>query len=176
MSAPKSVVAILGSARNDGNAAQLFDAVLAGCPATRFNLSDLNIRDYEYGRQPDDDDFLTLANAIAEADTILLVTPVYWYTMSGVMKRFMDRLTDLTTVMKPLGRKLAGRTIFVAACGSAKNLPEGYEVPFRNTAGYLNMNYGGIYYRGMQDDEILSDDARTEAAEFGARVLRSVDL
>ena len=148
--------------------------MLDGCPATRFNLSDLNIRDYEYGRQPDDDDFLTLANAIAEADTILLVTPVYWYTMSGVMKRFMDRLTDLTTVMKPLGRKLAGRSIFVAACGSDSRLPMGYEVPFRNTAAYLNMNYGGIYYRGMQDDEILSDEARAEAAEFGVAVFGSV--
>ncbi len=168
-----SVVAILGSARNDGNAAQLFEAVLADCPATRINLSELAIRDYEYGRPPDDDDFLKIAHAIAEADSILLVTPVYWYAMSGVLKRFMDRLADLTTVMKPLGRKLAGRTIFVAACGSDPRIPEGYEVPFRNTAAYLNMNYGGIYYRGMRDDEVLSDDARAEAAAFGSSVFNS---
>ncbi len=171
-----SVVAILGSARNDGNARQLFDAVLAECPATRFDLSVLSIRDYEYDRPPDDDDFLKVALAIAEADAILLVTPVYWYTMSGVLKRFMDRLTDLTTVMKPLGRKLAGRTIFVAACGSDSRIPEGFEVPFRNTAAYLNMNYGGIYYCGMRDDEVLSEEARADAAAFGANVFGSVGI
>lgn len=171
-----SVVAILGSARNDGNARQIFDAVLADCPATRIDLSALFIRDYEYGRPPDDDDFLEVAQAIAEADTLLLVTPVYWYTMSGVLKRFMDRLTDLTTVLKPLGRKLAGRTIFVAACGSDPTIPEGFEVPFRNTAAYLNMEYGGLYFRGMRDDEVLSSEALEEAAAFGAEVYASAGL
>lgn len=43
-----SIVAILGSARSDGNVAYLLDAVLAGPPARRFDLSALHIRDYAY--------------------------------------------------------------------------------------------------------------------------------
>lgn len=164
-------VAIIGSARNDGNAAQIMDAVLGDRAIPRINLNDFSIRDYEYGRTPDGrDDFLELANQIAEADTILLVTPVYWYAMSGVMKRFFDRLTDLTTVMKPMGRALAGKTIYVASCGTSPALPEGFEVPFRDTAAYLDMHYGGIYYRQMRDDEVLSDEAKAEAEAFGATV------
>lgn len=169
-----NIVAIIGSARNDGNAAQIMDAVLAHIPAKRIDLNNYTIHDYEYGRLPDDsDNFLDLANEVSAADVILLVTPVYWYAMSGVMKRFFDRLTDLTTVMKPMGRALADKTIYVASCGTQPELPLGFEVPFRDTAAYLDMQYGGIYYRSMRDDEILTDEACEEAAAFG-RMLQSV--
>ena len=41
-----------------------------------------------------DDDFLGVAEAMVDAEAILFATPVYWYSMSGRLKRFFDRLTD----------------------------------------------------------------------------------
>ena len=165
-----SIVAILGSARSNGNAAHLLDAVLSERPARRFDLGALHIHDYAYRQAADRDDFLDVAEVMADADAALFVTPVYWYTMSGVLKRFFDRLTDLVTVEKPLGRKLAGCSVWVAACGSDRALPEGFEVPFRATAAYFDMGYGGVFYAQMQEGEALSRDQRDEAAAFGSAI------
>lgn len=164
------LITIVGSARGNGHAARLADAVLAGRPVRRFDLSALEIRDYEYGRAIDGDDFLPVVEALASADAALFVTPVYWYAMSGVLKRFFDRLTDLVTVRKPLGRRLAGRRVWVAACGSDPRLPRGFEVPFRDTATYLGMSYGGALYARMRDDAPLAAAQQRRIRLFGDRI------
>ena len=165
-----NIVAIVGSARRDGDSTRLADAVLAGRIAQRFDLASLNVRDYEYGRAVEGDDFLAVAEALANADGVLFATPVYWYAMSGVLKRFFDRLTDLITVQKPLGRRLAGHSMWVAACGSDPALPEGFEVPFRRTAAYFGMTYGGVLYVSIRNGEVLSSEQERQADEFGARM------
>lgn len=163
-----AVVSLLGSARSDGDAATLCDAVTAGCPATQLDLGVLVIRDYAYDRPNTDDDFLGVAHALARADGVLLVTPVYWYAMSAVMKRFMDRLTDLVTVDKSLGRGLAGRGVWVAACGSDPAAPDGFDVPFRRTADYFGMTYGGMIY--AQSASLNDADERRRLRAFGAQI------
>ena len=160
-------VAVLGSARADGDAARLLDAV-APPDARRADLGALRVRDYAYGRPAGGDDFLQLARDIADADGVLLVTPVYWYAMSAPMKRFVDRLTDLVTVEKPLGRRLGGRGLWLAACGSDSALPDGFEVPFRRTAAYFGMVYGGAVY--APSARLQTDGERQRLAAFGARV------
>ena len=169
-----SVAAILGSARSDGNAARLLNAVLAGQATREFDLGVLYVRDYAYGRPVGADDFLGVVEAVAESEAVLFATPVYWYAMSGVLKRFFDRMTDLVTVHKPLGRRLAGRSVWVVACGSDPVLPNGFEVPFRATAAYFGMDYGGVLYVPMREDEPLSVEQERRAAEFGAGVFASV--
>jgi multimeric flavodoxin WrbA len=161
------VLVILGSARGDSHTRALVDAVLAGRPATRIDLRDLEIHQYEYGQPPDRDDFSTVAEAMATHSVILLATPVYWYAMSGRMKVLFDRFTDLVTVRKELGRQLKDRTIFVVACGSEPELPEGFEVPFRETAAYLHMSYGGAFY-GQTNKQGLLPSVAVDAAAFGA--------
>ncbi len=42
-------------------------------------------------------------------DVLIFATPVYWYSMSGIMKVFFDRITDLLTIKKDIGRKLKGK-------------------------------------------------------------------
>lgn len=168
-----NLVAVIGSARRDGNSTRLAEAVLAGRPAQRFDLASLHVREYEYGRAAEGDDFLAVAEAIANADGVLFATPVYWYAMSGVLKRFFDRLTDLVTVQKPLGRRLAGRSVWVAACGSDPALPEGFEVPFRQTAAYFDMSYRGVLYASIRNGEVLSSEQARQADEFGAAMFTS---
>ena len=153
------VVSVLASARRDGHTARLLDAVLAGRPGRRFDLGALRVEGYDYGAEADDD-FLVVANAVAEADAVVFATPVYWYAMSGPLKQFFDRLTDLVTVRKSLGRRLSGRTVWVVACGSAPALPEGFEVPFWATAAYFGMSYGGALYVPMQEGQPLSPRSR----------------
>lgn len=170
-----NVLAILGSARGDGHTLALLELVLGGRDAARIDLRDLQIQHYEYERPLDRDDFAAVAHAMLQHDVIVFATPVYWYSMSGRMKTLFDRLTDLVTVRKDLGRKLAGRTVFVVACGSEEALPDGFEVPFRETAGYLHMGYGGAFYAPVADGTLFSEETRNRAAEFGSRMYAGTD-
>lgn len=47
------------------------------------------------------------------ADNIVFATPVYWYAMSGRMKIFFDRFTDLLYTHKSIGKNLKGKKLFI---------------------------------------------------------------
>ncbi len=67
--------------------------------------------------------------------------------MSGLMKTFFHRFTDLVTTKKHLGRRLKGKSTLLLAVGADQELPNGFEIPFKLTSDYLNMSYQGcIYY------------------------------
>ncbi|MSO72982.1 MAG: hypothetical protein EXQ84_05165 [Rhodospirillaceae bacterium] len=63
--------------------------------------------------------------------------------MSAPLKTFLDRLTDLTTIRKDLGKMLKGKAIALLTSGTDDALPEGFEVPFRSMGAYFGMNYLG---------------------------------
>jgi NAD(P)H-dependent FMN reductase len=79
---------------------------------------------------------------------LLFATPVYWYAMSGRLKTLFDRFTDLLSDRDPAGRgrRLAGRSVWVLAVGADPALPAGFETPFRSTAAWLGMEWGGSFY------------------------------
>ena len=141
-------IIILGSARSDGNARSLADEL---AETTGWPLVDLNtktISGFDYAFRNREDDFLPLMEMIVgHYDTLLLVTPVYWYSMSGTMKLFLDRFSDLLMLEKDLGRGLRGMRLEVAACGADAEVKEGFFMPFRETARYLGMTYGQESYR-----------------------------
>ena len=168
-----SLLTILGSARGESHTGALLDTVLAGRSATRIDLLDLDIQQYEYGRPMERDDFGKVAEAMIAHAVIMFATPVYWYAMSGRMKTLLDRFTDLVTVRKDLGRQLTGRSAFLLACGSEPELPDGFEVPFRETAAYLHMSYGGAFY-GQSNKAGLLPSAVAHAAQFGDNVFTRI--
>ena len=81
---------------------------------------------------------------------------------------FEIELTAMAHGGSALGRH-EGRTIFVLACGSEKELPTGFEVPFQNTAAYLDMHYGGAFYAQVAKGAIPLS-VGVAAAAFGATV------
>ncbi len=169
---PAPVLVIEGSARDDGNTAALTASVLwhLKCGAvTRIDLSRLTIAPYNYaGRYEEDDDFLSIAALMRDARAIVLASPVYWYSMSGPMKVFFDRLTDLTDTHKAAGKALAGKRVFVIATGNSAEPPAAFEPPFADTARYFNMDYGGMLYgRGR---EVIEQEAAAFAARIGDAV------
>jgi putative NADPH-quinone reductase len=140
---------ILGSARDDGctrgAAERLRNALGPGCLLA--DLCAYRIEPFRYAAPPDDD-FVALAGLMVQHEAIVFATPVYWYAMSGLMKIFFDRLTDLTgpDESRPLGRLLRGRSIWLLATGTDVALPTGFEEPFARTAAYFGMHWrGGIY-------------------------------
>ena len=126
----------------------------------------MNVTHYEYAQPLDRDDFSSIAEAFVAHRVILFATPVYWYAMSGRLKVLMDRLTDLVTVRKDQGRQLAGHHLFVVVSGTDREIPDGFEVPFRMTAEYLGMQYGGMLYHSRK----TAEDAALRASEFAQMV------
>lgn len=160
------VLVILGSARAESHTAATVDAVLAGRFATVIDLKDVDIQHYEYNRPMDRDGFARVAKSMVAHDVIVFATPVYWYAMSGRMKVLFDRFTDLVTVRKDMGRQLQGRGIALLACGSEPLMPDGFDVPFRETAAYLKMDYRGVFY-AQTNTHGLTRSAIESAARFG---------
>ena len=86
---------LLGSSNSKGDTF-IVSEYLSG--KTNFPIIDLKsklIKPFDYEFENSDDDFLPLIkNIVSHYQIIIFATPVYWYTMSGTMKIFFDRLSD----------------------------------------------------------------------------------
>ncbi|UOG73622.1 NAD(P)H-dependent oxidoreductase [Hymenobacter tibetensis] len=158
----------LGSARQAGDTHRLVARVLADIPHTLVELLDWPVVPYNYQNDyPAADAFQQVAEFMLGHQVIVFATPVYWYSMSGVMKQFFDRFTNLTDMQKQLGRQLAGKHAFLLAVGSDRELPEGFEVPFRRTAEYFKMTFEGSLYQSLKQP-FPEEEARQFAHQLSA--------
>ena len=138
---------ILGSARKSSDTRKLIEKLFQDKEIVLLDLLDYEIHPYNYhGKYPETDEFSKLVDLILEHEQLVFATPVYWYAMSGLMKTFFDRLTDIVTIQKPLGRRMAGKETFLLAVGAEEVLPPGFEEPFKLTSAYFRMNFKYTYY------------------------------
>jgi multimeric flavodoxin WrbA len=164
---------ILGSARADGDTRRAIDLAFAPGSIDLVILPQHHVGGYDYAHANADDDFAAIAEAMRAAPIIVFATPVYWYAMSASLKIFFDRLTDLTENLKPHGKALAGKPVWLIATGTEAELPEGFEVPFRRAAEYFGMHYRGGFYLHTGNDAGLRRRGETECAAWSANVLAS---
>ncbi len=145
---PMKIIVILGTAREDSNT---FTALKELCPFAEYEVIDLrNLKIAPYNYSIVEDDFLMVAQRMTAADNIVFATPVYWYSMSAPLKIFFDRLTDLLTTYKPIGKSLSGKSTYLLSTGSDADLPEGFEVPFRLTSEYFGMVFKKSFYKAVK--------------------------
>lgn len=135
-------VIIVGSSRNDGDTAALVSQIKKLSDWDIIDLNDYNIGYYDYDHLNREDDFLPLMNTLIDKyGTLIFATPVYWYAMSGIMKVFFDRISDLLTIEKPLGRRLRGKSMAIISSSDGNNLGDSFWLPFTASAEYLGMTY-----------------------------------
>lgn len=147
-------VLILGSARHDGEAAVLAEALQKASGWDLIDLGDYTFGHFDYRFENQNDDFPKLIKRIiGNYDLMVFVTPVYWYTMSGIMKVFFDRISDLLMLEKEQGRKLRGKKMAVVTCSYGNNLGDQFWLPFSETAKYLGIEYlGGLHTISGKDE------------------------
>lgn len=138
-------IIILGSSRGDGNTLKAVKMVFPDETSPLIDLSNLNISYYDYHNKNSHDDFLPFAEKMINHNPIILATPVYWYTMSAIMKTFIDRWSDLISIRKDIGRKMKGKDLYIIT-SFGSNIPKGFEDAFSQTCDYMEMNYKGCYY------------------------------
>lgn len=138
---------LLGTARGDSNTERAVRNFFGPDEAEWIDLRRHRLAPYDYDHTVNaEDDFLAIANKMRDADRIVFATPVYWYAMSAQLKILFDRLTELLTTHKPIGKALRGKSVLLVATGSDSALPEGFEIPFQKTAEYFEMEYQGAHY------------------------------
>lgn len=137
-------VIIVGSSRSNGNTAKIANEI-----AIQFNIDVINLNDYQfsyydYESKNIDDDFLPLIKSIIENyDTLIFATPIYWYSMSGILKVFFDRFSDLLRIEKETGRKFRGKNFAVISNSHDDEIDSDFYISFRKSADYLGVNYIG---------------------------------
>ena len=102
----KKIVIILRSSNSFGNTNKVINYLNKDKQLDIIDLKTKNIDPFDYDFANSCDDFLPLMEKIiTKYNTIVFATPVYWYSMSGILKYFFDRLSDLLHHKKELGRQ-----------------------------------------------------------------------
>jgi GrpB-like predicted nucleotidyltransferase (UPF0157 family)/multimeric flavodoxin WrbA len=171
----KTITAFLGSSNALGNTRTFATACCEVCHAEMICLSDYDFTPWDYTGTNVDDDFQQLAERMLQSSDIIFCTPVYWYAMSTQMKTFFDRLSDLLTRRKEIGRSLAGKRTWLLVVGNAEQMPAGFEVPFKRTSDYLDMQYMGTVFGDSTDDKFTEEDL-AKARAFGKRIANSATM
>ena len=173
---------VLGSARAEGNtellarraAEQLSPDVeqrwirLADHPLPDF--TDLR-HDSDHVRPASDTNAGLLLDATLAATDIVIASPLYWYSVSGLTKRYLDYWSGwLRTPGVDFRATLAGRTLWgVAAQADPEPAVSAHLAgTLNNSAAYLDMRFGGVLLgNGSAPGDVLNDTgALTRAKTF----------
>ena len=133
-------IIINGSHNRNGDTTKLIQEIYPEIACLK--LIDYTIEIYNYDEiYSEKDQFLEIINQIIEFEEIIFATPVYWYSMSSLMKIFFDRLTDLISSQETIGRKLMGKKVRVITSSIGNHLDDNFFLPFIETANYLHLEY-----------------------------------
>ena len=148
---------VLGTSRINGNTAKLCSSLAECIGAKIFSLSEYEINPFDYEFRNQNDDFNRLICELLEYEIIIFATPVYWYSPSSQLKVFMDRISDLLTTNKPLGRQLRQKKAGLLATGSDTIPRSCFEDIFKFTFDHLGMHHLGMLYCSCQNEFVLQD-------------------
>ncbi|MGG8497812.1 flavodoxin family protein [Tenacibaculum sp. TC6] len=164
----KKTVIIQGSSKSYGNTHKVIAYLNSNNEFDIVDLKTKNIGFFDYDFNNSNDDFIPLMEEIiAKYDTLIFATPVYWYSMSGTLKVFFDRLSDLLHYKKELGRQLRGKNMAMISNSGANDLKDGFTMPFKESANYLGMNYIGDVHAWFTNDESnLTEEAKENLDNF----------
>lgn len=148
-------VIIQASARSIGNTSI---SVAAFNNTVNFDVIDLNtkhISHFDYEFKNANDDFAPLFKHIVKTYSVLIfATPIYWYTMSGLLKVFFDRISDFLIQEKAYGRLLRGKYMGVISNGLTNNVTKAFAEPFIKSADYLGMSFLGYQHSVIENGKI----------------------
>lgn len=176
-----TIAVIYGGTRPNGNSELLADHAVQGLPAEKIYLKDYLIKPIEDMRHSPEgfgdrnDDYNSIIDRILPHDILIFSTPIYWYSMSGTMKNFVDRWSQ--TLRDPnypdFKSKLGAKKAYVIAVGgdnpSIKGLPMIQQ--FKYIFDFMGIDFGGyILGEGSKPEDVLQD----KKALFAAAQLQNI--
>ncbi|PJW20018.1 flavodoxin family protein [Geobacillus thermodenitrificans] len=175
-----SIAVIYGGTRPNGNSEILTERVIQGIATEKIYLRDFNIqpiidmRHSKVGFQERNDDYNSIIDRILPHDILIFSTPIYWYSMSGTMKNFIDRWSQ--TLRDPkypdFKSKMASKKAFVIAVGGDDPYIKGLPLiqQFQYIFDFMGIEFAGyILGNGNKPGEVLQD----KVALFAATQMRN---
>lgn len=162
----KKGVIIQASSRSKGDTNKIVTTLQKETGFDVIDLRDKDISHFDYEFKNKNDDFKYLFDSItANYEVLVFATPIYWYTMSGLMKVFFDRISDFLNHDKAIGRRLRTKSMAVISCSNDDKYFSEFAMPFEKSASYLGMNYLGHLHTWVEN-ETISQDVKTKISEF----------
>ncbi|NKI40727.1 flavodoxin family protein [Streptomyces physcomitrii] len=180
----RSFLFVLGSTRSGGNTELLAREAAAQLPpGTRqqwIDLAEHPLRDFADLRhdsdhvRPTEGPEALLLDATLAATDLVIASPLYWYSVSWLTKRYLDHWSGwLRTPGVDFKATLAGRNLWgVSALAHTEEVvADPLTGTLRNSAAYLGMRFGGVLLgNGSKPGDVLADTAAlTRAKTFFAR-------
>ncbi|MFH8622742.1 flavodoxin family protein [Streptomyces vietnamensis] len=176
----RSFLFVLGSSRADGNSEILARAAAehlpSDIPQRWVDLNRLALPDFQdgrhedAGRQPDEVEEL-LRQATVDATDIVIVSPLYWYSLSAQTKRYLDYWSGWLNVPgSDFKERMAGGTLWgvTALAHEEHEVADGLVTSLNHSAAYLGMHFGGVLTgTGSRPGRVRADEqAMTRAKTF----------
>lgn len=176
MNMGKKILLIEGSPRKGGNSDILCDALIKGAKEAGHHAEKLYLQKYDLGyckacyackmtgRCVQKDGMDEIIEKLKAADVIVLSTPVYFYSMSGQMKTFIDRTL-------PAWRDIRDKeVVFIATAADGNEMLErtmdalsGWTDCLTGAKVVAKIYGGGVYMKG----EIKGSEAEAQAYNTG---------
>ncbi|CAG9620377.1 flavodoxin family protein [Sutcliffiella rhizosphaerae] len=174
-----SIAIIYGGTRKEGNTEILTKHAIQGIEVEEFYLRDYRILPIEDMRHDEDgfqdrgDDYASTIKRVLQHDTLIFVTPIYWYSMTGTMKNFVDRWSHSMrdAAFPDFKAQMGTKEAYVIAVGgdapAIKGLPMVEQ--FKYIFEFMGVEFKGyIIGKGNKPGDILED----KVALFQAEQLR----
>lgn len=171
-----SIAVLYGGSRLNGNTETLTKNVIQGLTVEEIYLKDYLIepivdkRHAEEGFPEVNDDYNSIINRILPHDIIIFSTPIYWYSMTGTMKNFVDRWSQ--TLKDPqypdFKSVMASKKAYVIAVGGDEPYIKGLPMiqQFQHIFDFVGTTFEGyIIGEGNRPDDISQDMKALSAAE-----------
>ncbi|MFJ4818759.1 MULTISPECIES: flavodoxin family protein [Streptomyces] len=170
---------VLGSARAEGNSELLARRAAEQLPPDVgqewIDLTELPVPDFEDLRhdsdhvRPTEGNVARLLDATLAATDIVIVSPLYWYSVSAQTKRYLDYWSGwLRTPGLDFKATLAGRTLWgvTALAHTQEVVADPLVGTLHNSAAYMGMRFGGVLLgNGSKPGDVLTDDAALTRAK-----------
>ncbi|MBU9723435.1 MULTISPECIES: flavodoxin family protein [Bacillaceae] len=175
---------IYGSTRDQGNTERLTEEVIKYLPnVTKINLKHYHIKDIidqrheVHGFSPVEDDYDQIIDQLLECKVLIFATPIYWYGMTSVMKRFIDRWSQTVRDKSYPNFKdlMSDKQAYIIAVGGDNPRVKGLPLvqQFSYICQFIGLNYKGfVLGEGIKPNDILNDNQAIENARKLGELLK----
>lgn len=182
-------ILILADIERRGNTAALTKAFADAAEAKGHVITVLNTAEMEIGGCRDcrkcfqkgvaccfGDDFNKIAPALVEADVVVFVFPLYWYSFPAKIKAAIDKMFSFyiaKTNGSGITYDLSGKQAALI-CGAHQTDPaifEGVRIPYALSLAYLKwISVGEVYVTGLRDvGDVAETDGEARAAALAEK-------
>ena len=148
----KKILFMNASPNKDGATNKIGESLLKNKDYDKLQMSDYEVS--QYGMVKDNDQIKDILNIIKDYDTIVIGTPVYFYTVSGILKTFIDRLYLLEEA-----KVLEGKDVYFFAQGYSPDEETVKTIHhlMDKASNVIGINLKGVVVDNYNGNKILSE-------------------